>query len=86
MNDKSYFYELAALTPKNELYTVWIKYALSYSRDDVLQIVRKGLTHQANGLRSMLREIIAGQRVPKSLLAKIEVISKATKRQADKLY
>lgn len=86
MNDKPYFYELTMLSPKNELYATWVKYALTYSRDDVLQLVRQGLTHQVNGLKSMLREIIAGQKVSKSLLAKIEIISRATKKQADKLY
>jgi hypothetical protein len=83
--DEPYFQELTNLSPSNKLYKAWIDYALTLSREDVLTIVRQGLTHQANGLRSMLREIIAGNKVSKRLLAKIEIVATATRKQTEKL-
>lgn len=84
-SDEPYFSELEILEPSNSLHQAWLEYALSLTRDDVLYMVRHGLTHQAAALRKMIREVIAGVRVPRSLLVKLETVRAATERKASEL-
>lgn len=79
---ESFFDEIRQLQVSNPLYREWADYVVGLSRSDVLGIVRAGLTHQADALRSMLRELVAGAQVPKSLLHKMDVVADAARRRA----
>lgn len=80
-----YFNELAGVQPGNDLHAGWLSYALSLTQDDVHGLVRRGLTHQAESLRDMVREIVGGGAVPPSLYKKLDLIVLATRRHADTL-
>jgi hypothetical protein len=79
------FQELVNVRTKNELYNRWIQYLLSLTMAEIEIIVDNGLTYQADSLRSMIREILAGQPTQLSLLKKVELIYKKTYKQADML-
>ena len=82
--EKPFFHELANLTPGNQLYDDWLSYILSYTKKDVQEIINHGLKYQAEALRSMARELIANQAVPKNLLQKLDLIVSSTIKQAQK--
>ena len=77
--------ELAQIKAGNALYRNWQQYALALTAEDVQQIIDLGLTHQANALRSMARELIAGQAVPISLLRKLDLIASGARRKATQI-
>lgn len=81
---KPYLSELADVRAGNDLYAQWQKYALSLEKSDIQEIVRKGLTHQATALRSMVRELIGGIPAPK-LHKKLDLIVLATRRRAEEI-
>jgi len=83
--DEPFLHELTYLKVGNRLYAGWLDYALSLTRDDVLDIVDNGLTYQAEALRSMVREIIAGQRVPTKLIKKIDTIVLLSRQKSQEL-
>ena len=80
-----FLHELETLKPSNALYHKWWSYALSLSRDDVLLIIENGLTYQANSLKSMVKELAAGQSVPPTLAKKLDLITSATAKTAYRL-
>jgi hypothetical protein len=71
------------LKPGNDLYTGWLDYILSLSDEDIKEIVQNGLKHQALALRNMIRELIAGEPVQKSLVKKLEKLVILTNKNAD---
>ena len=85
MNNKPYLHELELLRTRNQLYNRWIDYALSLSRDDILEMIRRGQIYQVKALDSMIREIVAGRPVKRSLIKKLKIILSATGRSAAKL-
>lgn len=56
---------------------------MGLSRDDILDIVHNGLTYQAEALRSMIKEIIAGGAAPPHLFQKLDQIVLRTKQYAE---
>jgi len=83
MGPKPFFNELISLRPGNDLYAGWLDYALSLTHSDIEEIVQNGLKHQALALRAMVRELIAGETVPTTLVKKLERLIVATKQNAD---
>ncbi len=83
--DKPFFHELANIKVSNRLYNGWLEYILSLTREDVLDIVDNGFTYQANALRSMVREVIAGQPIPGTLPKKLDTIVIAAQKAARSL-
>ena len=83
--DRPYLHELAELQSRSDLYSRWIEHALDLTRDDILYIVRNGLTYQAEALRSMIKEIIAGGATSPKLFKKLDLIVLATRRYAEKI-
>lgn len=83
MEGKPFFDELMSLRPGNDLYTGWLDYVLSLTSTDIREIVQNGLKHQALALRAMVRELIAGQPIPTSLMKKLERLVVATQQNAD---
>ena len=81
----SYFNELENVNTGSELYSRWKSYILAMTKEDIKLIVENGLTYQANSLKSMIRELVAGQRVPETLLEKMDSIASATAKTANKL-
>ena len=80
-----YFDELIAVKAGNSLYESWLKYALSLTKEDIREIVDDGMSYQADALRSMVREIIAGQKIPFSLKKKLDLIVVAARKTASSL-
>jgi hypothetical protein len=80
-----YFNELENVHVDSELYGRWKAYALTLTTEDIETIVKNGLTYQANSLKSMIREIIGGQPVSKTLLDKIDGIASATASKSNTL-
>ena len=80
-----YFEELRLVKAGNTLYEHWLEYALSLTKDDIRAIVEGGMTYQADALRSMIREIIAGQPTSESLQRKLDLILVITRRTANSL-
>ena len=85
MDTKPFFSELTSIRPGNNLYAGWLDYVLSLTRLDIEEIVQNGLKHQALALRSMIRELIAGEPTPTSLIKKLEKLVVATQRNADRI-
>lgn len=85
MDNSSFFHELKLLKVSNNAYQLWVDYALSLSREDVLEMIDNGLIYQIQALDNMIREIIAGQQAPKTLLKKLRVILAATENKLQKL-
>ena len=83
METKPFFSELTSIRPGNDLYSGWLDYTLSLTRSDIEEIVQNGLKHQALALRSMIRELIAGEPIPNSLIKKLERLVVATQQNAD---
>ena len=83
MDDEPFFDELVSLRPGNDLYAGWLDYTLSLTRSDIEEIAQNGLKHQALALRAMIRELIAGEPIPNSLVKKLERLIVATRRNAD---
>jgi hypothetical protein len=82
---ESFFDELELIKAGNVLYQGWLDYVLSFTKSDIREIIENGLTYQANGLRSMIRELVAGQAIPETLHRKLDIILVATRRKADQL-
>ena len=82
MKGQPFLRELANIQTGNSLYTSWLDYALSLSREDVLEIVEGGLTYQAEALRSMVREIIANQPIPTRVIKKLDLIVLGARKNA----
>jgi hypothetical protein len=82
---RPFLHELAGLQPGNDLYAGWLEYVLSLTEDDIKGIVRRGLTYQAESLRSMVRELIAGGAAPPELFRKLDLVVLATRRHADNI-
>jgi hypothetical protein len=82
---ESFFNELEIVKAGNSLYQGWLDYALSLTKSDIREMVENGMTYQADSLRSMIRELIAGQPVSKSLHRKLDMILVVTRRKADRL-
>jgi hypothetical protein len=82
---ESFFDELKLIKAGNVLYQGWLDYALSFTKSDIREIIENGLTYQANSLRSMIRELVAGQVIPETLHRKLDIILVATRRKADQL-
>jgi hypothetical protein len=80
-----FFDELKLVKAGNTLYQEWQDYVLSFTKSDIREIIEKGLTYQADGLRSMIRELIAGQPVPKTLYRKLDIILVAARHKANRL-
>ena len=80
---KPFFHELASIKPGNNLYAGLLDYVLSLTKADIEEIVQNGLKHQALALRSMIRELIAGEPVSTSLMKKLERLVVATQQNAD---
>jgi hypothetical protein len=80
-----FFKELEIVKPGNVLYKNWLDYALSLTKDDIREIVENGMTYQADSLRSMIRELIAGQPVPKTLHKKLDLILVISRKSANSL-
>jgi len=85
MDARPFFYELTSIRPGNDLYAGWLDYVLSLTRSDIEEIIQNGLKHQALALRAMIRELIAGEPVPTSLIKKLERLVIATQRSADSI-
>lgn len=85
METEPFLNELENLEPSNALYHNWWKYALKLSRDDVLNIVRGGLTYQADALISMIKEMTAGQDLPGTLQKKLKLIKTLCRNNASKM-
>jgi hypothetical protein len=82
---KPFFEELELVKAGNTLYQGWLDYALSFTKSDIREIIENGLTYQADGLRSMIRELIAGQPVPKTLHRKLDIILVTARQKANRL-
>jgi len=82
---ESFFEELELVKAGNTLYQGWLNYALSLTKDDIREIIENGLTYQADSLRSMIREVIAGQPIPKTLHRKLDIILVSARRKANHL-
>ena len=82
---ESFFDELETVKAGNALYRGWLDYALSLTKSDIREIIENGLTYQASSLRSMLRELVAGQPVPGTLHRKLDIILVAARRKANQL-
>lgn len=82
---KPFFHELVNVRTKSELYSRWVDYLLALTDDDIKEVMESGITHQADALRSMVREVIAGQPVHRSLLEKIDNLYKLTHAQSNVL-
>lgn len=82
---ESFFTELKLVKAGNTLYENWLEYALSLTKDDIREIVENGMIYQADSLRSMIREIIAGQPIPKTLQRKLDLIVVIARRTANSL-
>ena len=82
MKGQPFLRELANIQTGNSLYANWLNYALSLSRDDVLEIVEGGLTYQAEALRSMVREIIANQPIQTRVIKKLDLIVLGARKNA----
>ena len=82
---ESFFEELKVIKAGNTLYQNWLDYALSLTKSDVREIIENGMTYQADSLRSMIRELIAGQPVPKTLHRKLDIILVVARRKANEL-
>jgi hypothetical protein len=82
---ESFFEELELVKAGNTLYQHWLDYALSFTKEDIREIIENGMTYQADSLRSMIRELIAGQPVSKTLHRKLDIILVAARRQANQL-
>ena len=80
-----FFDELISVKAGNSLYESWLKYALSLTKADIKEIVESGMTYQADALRTMIREVIAGQRIPYTLGKKLDLIVIATRKAATSL-
>ena len=80
-----FLHELENLQPGNDLYALWIEYALSFTKEDITDLIENGMTYQAEALRSMVREVIAGGISSPELNKKLDLIVIATKRQAGKV-
>ena len=80
-----FFDELISVKAGNSLYESWLKYALSLTKEDIKEIIDDGMSYQADALRSMMREIIAGQKVPFSLSRKLDLIVVAAHKTASSL-
>ncbi len=85
MEQEPFFNELKQLQPSNALYHNWWKYALKLSKDDILNIVRNGLTYQADGIISMIKEFTAGQQIPKTLDKKLNLFKHVCRKNASKM-
>lgn len=85
MDQKHFLHELLSMRPGNDLYAAWIKYAAELTDADVKNIVENGLTYQANAIRSMIKEIIAGGIVPPKLLSKLDALVAETEKNARNL-
>ena len=83
MEAKPFFNELVSLRPGNDLYAGWLDYTLSLTNSDIQEIIQNGLKHQALALRAMVRELIAGEPIPTSLVKKLERLVVATQQNAD---
>jgi len=83
--NRPFLLELKHVHPGNDLYAGWLKYALSLTRADILEITDKGLTYQAEAIRSMVREIIANQNIPTRLLKKLDLIVISSRKSAQAL-
>lgn len=81
----AYFKELDDLKISNALYRRWVDYLLTLKKQDILLIAENGLTHQADALNSMIREIIANQPVDKQLIRKLDLLIRTTNAFANKL-
>jgi len=83
MHGEPFFSELTTIRPGNDLYAGWLDYTLSLTDADIQEIVNNGLKHQALALRGMIRELVAGEPVPNSLIKKLERLVVATQKNAD---
>jgi hypothetical protein len=83
--EESFFKELKTVKAGNALYQNWLDYTLSLTKSDIREIVKNGMTYQADGLRSMIRELIAGQPVPKTLHRKLDLILVISRKKANEL-
>lgn len=77
--------ELVDFKPSNALYYKWWNYALSLTRDDILLLVRNGLTYQTEALITMIKEIMGGQPMPPTLIKKLSMLRETTNRHADSM-
>lgn len=84
-SERPFLHELQLIKAGNALYKTWLEHALAFTVDDARGMIDDGLTYQANAFRSMVRELIAGQKVPTSLLKKLDVLVISCRRQADAL-
>lgn len=82
---KSFFKELESVQAGNALYQSWMDYALSLTKKDIRNIIDNGLTYQASSLRSMIRELVAGQSSNEMLYRKLDIILIAARRKASEL-
>jgi hypothetical protein len=85
MMSKPFLSELVNIRPGNQLYVEWTKYALSLTREDMSNMVERGLTYQARALKDMVSEMIAGGAAPQSLFRKLDTLVVATERSAGQL-
>ena len=83
--EESFFEELKTVKAGNALYQNWLDYALSLTKSDIRDLIENGMTYQAASLRSMIRELIAGQPVPETLHRKLDIILVVARRKADQL-
>lgn len=85
MEQETFFTELQHFEPSNTLYHKWWSYALKMTKADILDIVRNGLTYQADGLVSMIKEITSGQQIPGSLQKKLKLLQLLCRKNASEM-
>lgn len=82
---KPYLAELVSLKPNNDLYARWVKYALTFDKSEIQFIIDNGLVYQANAIKSMISEIIAGGAAPDGLSEKLDKIVELTKLKSSQI-
>lgn len=80
-----FFHEIVNIRTKSELYNRWKHYILSIDKSDLDEMINKGLTHQVDALKSMIKEIIAGQPIHRNLLKKLQVLDEKVSISANTL-
>jgi hypothetical protein len=80
---EAFFDELETIEVNNPLYMKWIEYAKQLTKDDLLFLIKNGMTHQANALKSMLKEATAGSLQDTTLLKKLDLITSETAKKAN---
>lgn len=81
----AFFKEIETIKTSNALYQRWIDYVLSLEKSDILYIAENGLTHQAEAINSMIRELIADQPIDKKLISKLDLMIRTTNSYASKI-